>query len=120
MVVVETCRRFAISLRLTSFPPKSTQETWKEGEKKYYYNKTGGSTYREVSPVEGVDDEGLVAEVDDPGDPVAGLEGGHGAGDELPALPVLHHPVVVAVLHILQIVGDGVGVSALGKNRVTL
>ncbi len=49
-----------------------------------------------------MDDKGLVAEVDDAGDPVAGLEGRHGAGDELPALPVLHHTVVVAVLHILH------------------
>jgi hypothetical protein len=40
--------------------------------------------------------------VDDAGDPVAGLEGRHGAGDELPALPVLHHTVVIAVLHILH------------------
>ncbi len=58
--------------------------------------------YRQISPVKGVDDKGLVAEVDDAGDPVAGLEGRHGAGDELPALPVLHHAVIVAVLHILH------------------
>ncbi len=59
-------------------------------------------TYRQISPVKGMDDKGLVAEVDDAGDPVAGLEGRHGAGDELSALPVLHHTVVVAVLHILH------------------
>ncbi len=58
--------------------------------------------YRQISPVKGVDDKGFVAEVDDAGDTVAGLEGRHGPGDELPALPVLHHTVVVAVLHILN------------------
>jgi hypothetical protein len=58
--------------------------------------------YRQISPVKGMDDKGLVAEVDDAGDPIAGLEGRHGAGDELTALPVLHHTVVVAVLHILH------------------
>ena len=62
-----------------------------------WFNKS----YREVPAIEGVDDEGLVAEVDDAGHPVASLQGCHGAGDELSTLPVLHHPVVVTLLNIL-------------------
>lgn len=57
--------------------------------------------HREVSSVEGMYDEGFVPQVDDPGDAVAGLDGGDGARYELPALPVLHHAVVVAVLNLL-------------------
>ena len=33
------------------------------------------STYGKVPAVEGVDDKGLVAQVDDPGHPVTGLQG---------------------------------------------
>ena len=56
----------------------------------------------EVAAVEGVDDEGLVAQVNDARDAVARLEGRHGAGDELAAVEVLDGAVVVAVLHVLQ------------------
>ena len=56
----------------------------------------------EVAAVERVDDEGLVAEVDDPGDAVARLQGRHGAGDELVAAEVVHGAVVVAVFHVLK------------------
>ncbi len=49
-----------------------------------------------------MDDEGLIAQVDDARDPVAGLQGGHGAGDELAALPIFHNTVIVAVLYVLQ------------------
>ena len=55
----------------------------------------------EVAAVEGVDDEGLVAEVDDARDAVARLQGRHRAGDELAAVEVLDGAVVVAVLHVL-------------------
>ena len=56
----------------------------------------------EVAAVEGVDDEGLVAEVDDARDAVARLQGRHRAGDELAAVEVLDGAVVVAVLHVLR------------------
>ena len=56
----------------------------------------------EVAAVEGVDDEGLVAEVDDARDAVARLQGRHRAGDELTAVEVLDGAVVVAVLHVLR------------------
>ncbi len=49
-----------------------------------------------------MDDEGLVAEVDDAGDAVAGLQRGHRPRDELAPGEVLHRPVVVAVLQLLQ------------------
>ena len=61
-----------------------------------------GVLFGEVAAVEGVDDEGLVAEVDDARDAVAGLQGRHRAGDELAAVEVLDGAVVVAVLHVLQ------------------
>ena len=56
----------------------------------------------EVAAVERVYDEGLVAEVHDPGDAVARLQRRHGAGDELVAAEVVHGAVVVAVLHVLE------------------
>ena len=49
-----------------------------------------------------MDDEGLVAEVDDAGDSVAGLESGHRSRDELPARKVLDRTMVIAVLQVLE------------------
>ncbi|EFA09758.1 hypothetical protein TcasGA2_TC011897 [Tribolium castaneum] len=54
------------------------------------------STDREVSSVERVDDERLVAQVDDAADAVARVEGGRGSG------VVLDGPVVVAMFDILS------------------
>ena len=62
-----------------------------------------------------MDDEGLVAEVDDPGDAVAGLQGRHRAGDELPARKVLDRAVVVAVLQVLERRKKKRKISELGK-----
>merc|ERR1719474_419102 len=56
---------------------------------------------REISAIKRVDDERLIAQMNDPGDPVARLKGGHRAGDELTALPVFDYAVVVALLHVL-------------------
>jgi hypothetical protein len=53
------------------------------------------ATDREVSPVERVYDEGLVAHVDDPANPVARVEGGRGTR------VVLDGPVIVAMFDIL-------------------
>jgi hypothetical protein len=53
-------------------------------------------TYRQVASVEGVNDERFVADVDDTGDSVAGVEGGRSSGI------VLHRAVVVAVLDLLN------------------
>ena len=58
--------------------------------------------YRQVPSVEWVDDEGFVAQVDDAGDPVASLECGHGARDELAATEVFDGAMVVTVLNILR------------------
>jgi hypothetical protein len=54
------------------------------------------ATDREVSPVERVYDEGLVAHVDDPANPVARVEGGRGTR------VVLDGPVIVAMFDILS------------------
>lgn len=53
-------------------------------------------TDRKIAAVERMDDERLVPNVDDPADPVAGVESGRG-----PWI-ILHGPVIVAVLDILR------------------
>ena len=58
--------------------------------------------YREISANKRVNDKSFIAKMDNAGHSITGLEGRHGAGYELPTLPVLHHPVVVAVLHVLE------------------
>jgi len=60
------------------------------------------SAYGEISAVERVNDEGLVAQVDDARDAVAGLQRGHRPRDELASAQVLHRAVVVAMLQILR------------------
>ncbi len=57
--------------------------------------------YREIAAIEGVNDEGLVAEVDNPGDPVASLECSHRPGDELAARKILHCSVIITVFNVL-------------------
>lgn len=53
-------------------------------------------TDRQISAVEGMYDEGLVADVYDPRDPVAGVEGGRSTG------VILDRAVVVAMLDFLE------------------
>lgn len=54
------------------------------------------STHRQITPIEGMYDEGLVANVYDPADAVAGVEGCTGARI------ILDCAVIVAMLDVLQ------------------
>lgn len=56
----------------------------------------GVSTYRQITPIEGMYDEGLVANVYDSADAVAGVEGCTGARI------ILDCAVIVAMLDVLQ------------------
>ena len=58
--------------------------------------------YREISANKRVNDKSFIAKMYNSRHSITGLEGGHGARYELSTLPVLHDPVVVAVLDILQ------------------
>ena len=58
--------------------------------------------YREISANKRVNDKSFIAKMDNAGHSITGLEGRHGAGYELPTLPVLDDSVIVAVLHVLQ------------------
>ena len=49
-----------------------------------------------------MNDKSFIAKMDNAGHSITGLEGRHGAGYELPTLPVLDDSVIVAVLHVLQ------------------
>ena len=58
--------------------------------------------YREISANKRVNDKSFIAKMYNSRHSITGLEGRHGARYELSTLPVLHDPVVVAVLHVLQ------------------
>lgn len=48
-----------------------------------------------------MDDKSLISQVDNSGDPVARLQGGHRAGDELTSREVLDGPVVITMFDVL-------------------
>ena len=58
--------------------------------------------YREISANKRVNDKSFIAKMYNSRHSITGLQGSHGAWDELSPLPVLDDSVVVAVLHILQ------------------